>query len=80
MRKKMALLALSVVSAALVALPAVATATPAHISGTEPFTIEKGAVETTVLETTTGEKIECLKGVSGSGSWHNTTTGTLTLE
>jgi len=81
MSKKMMLLALSVVSAVLFALPAVASATPAHISATEPFTVAKGLVsEKGILETTGGEKIECLKGVSGEGSWHSTTTGTLTLE
>jgi len=74
------LLALSVVSAILFALPAIASATPAHISATEPFTVEKGAVETGVLETTGGEKVECTKGLTGSGTWHSTTTGTVTLE
>ncbi|HEU4461211.1 MAG TPA: hypothetical protein VFR75_01335 [Solirubrobacterales bacterium] len=80
MSKKMMLLALSVVSAALFALPAIASATPAHISATENFTVSKGAAETAELETTGGEKVQCHKGVTGSGSWHSTTTGTLTLE
>jgi len=80
MTKRMMLLALSVVSAILFALPAIASATPAHISATESFTVEKGAVETTILETSSGEKMECTKGVTGSGTWHSTTTGTVTLE
>jgi hypothetical protein len=80
MSKKMVFLALSVVSGALFILPAVASATPAHISATENFTVTKGVTETTTFETTSGEKFECHKGVTGVGSWHSTTTGTLTLE
>ncbi len=80
MSKKMMLLALSVVSAALFALPAVASATPAHINSADPFTVSKGATANSVLETTGGQKIECTNGVTGNGSWHSTTTGTLTLE
>jgi len=77
MNKKMMLLALSVVSAALFALPAVASATPAHISATENFTIS--GTETVTLEDDGGAKVECHSGVSGSGSFENTTTGTINL-
>ena len=80
MSKKMMLLALSVVSAALFALPTVASATPAHISATENFTVSPGAIQTVELETTAGEKYSCHGGRTGSGSWHSTTTGTMQLE
>ena len=81
MTKRMMLLALSIVSAVVFALPAIASATPAHISATENFTVSKGAaVGNFVWETTAGERTECLNGVTGSGNWHSTTTGTLTLE
>lgn len=81
MSKKMMLLALSAVAAALFALPAVASATPAHISAAENFTVTKGAVSALgLLETTGGEKVECAGGVSGTGTFENTTTGTITLE
>lgn len=79
MSKKIMLLALSVVSAALFALPAVAAATPAHLSATSTFTVSKGAVETVELETVEGEKVQCHAGVSGTGNFENTTTGTLNL-
>jgi hypothetical protein len=78
MSKKMMLLALSVVSAALFALPAIASATPAHIDKAENFTVAGGAAA--VLETTTGETITCAAGVTGSGSFENTTTGTINLK
>lgn len=81
MSKKMMLLAVSVVSLAAFVLPATASATPAHISVAEQFTVTKGAVSSNaVFETTGGEKFECHEGVSGIGSWHSTTTGTKTLE
>jgi hypothetical protein len=79
MSKKMMLLALSVVSAALFALPAVAAATTAHLSATSTFTVSKGATETVELETTGGEKVQCHSGVSGKGSFVTTTTGNLEL-
>jgi hypothetical protein len=68
-----------VVSAALFALPAVAAATSAHLSATSTFTVSKGATETVELETAGGEKVQCHAGVSGSGSFENTTTGSLNL-
>lgn len=77
----MMLLALSVVTAALFALPPVASATPAHITPIGNFTVTKGASkETATLHTAGGEKVECHKGVTGSGSFENSTTGTLNLE
>lgn len=83
MNKKMMLLALSVVSAALFALPAVAAANPAaHISATENFTVS--GTKTVLLETHSGEKVEChptaqVPAVTGTGSFENTTTGSVKL-
>ena len=77
MSKKMMLLALSVVGAALFALPAVASATPAHISATENFTISSEKAAT--LEDDGGAKVTCHNGLSGNGSFENTTTGTINL-
>lgn len=79
MNKKMMLLALSVVSAALFALPAVASATPAHINAPEAFTIS--GTETVTLEQDDGLKVEChaSTSVTGSGNFENTTTGTIQL-
>jgi hypothetical protein len=79
MSKKMMVLAFLVVSAALFALPAVAAATTAHLSATSIFTVSKGAVETVEFETTEGERLQCHGGVSGSGKFETTTTGTLNL-
>jgi hypothetical protein len=78
MSKKMMLLAISVVSAAFFVMPAVASATSAHISSAAgTFTIApNGATE---LETTGGEKVTCTGGVKGSGTFENTTTGNLNL-
>jgi hypothetical protein len=77
MSKKMMLLAISVVSAAFFVMPAVASATSAHLSATSAFTVTPNGV--TELETTGGEKITCSGGVKGSGAFQTTTTGTLSL-
>lgn len=77
MSKKMMLLALSVAVAALFALPAVASATPAHISATENFTVT--STTPTFLEDKNGSKVVCSKGVTGNGTFENTTTGSINL-
>lgn len=76
MSKKTMLLALSVISAAFFVLPALASATPAHIDATEAFNVKE--TNRVVLQTE-GQRIECHGGMSGSGSFESTTTGTLTL-
>ncbi|HKO37916.1 MAG TPA: hypothetical protein VJU14_06075 [Solirubrobacterales bacterium] len=73
--KKLMLLALGVVSAATLAIPALASALPAHIDATSTFTVNGGASTLQEKEgaATTGT------GISGSGQLTNTTTGTLNL-
>jgi hypothetical protein len=76
MSKKMIVLALSVVSAAMFALPAAASANFLHISnGTETFTIKGG---TGTVSTASGTTIHCAE-VTGSGKYETTTTGTLQI-
>src|SRR5215203_1181394 len=80
MNKKMMLLALAAVSAAMFALPAVASAgtwhlEPASGSTTITFTSHGGTAE---LRTTSGQRVHCT-GNSGSGHYENTTTGTIEL-
>lgn len=75
MNKKIMLLALAAVSAAMVALPAAASATPAHISQIDTFTVTGGAGQ---LTRTDGTHVSC-SGVGGSGSFETTTTGKVSL-
>jgi hypothetical protein len=72
--KKMMLLALAV-SASLLALPALAAATPAHMKPTANFTVSG---LNSVLKTTAGG-VTNGKSVTGNGSFENTTTGTVNL-
>jgi hypothetical protein len=74
--KKSLLLALAVVSAAMLAVPALASAQTAHIDVAENFTIAGGA--STLNET--GGLTLTGTGVTGSGTFTNTTTGTATLK
>lgn len=74
MNKKIMLLALAAVSA-LFALPGVASATPAHLSAAENFTVAGGAG---TLTRTDGNTVSCT-AVSGSGSLESTTTGSVSL-
>jgi hypothetical protein len=75
--KKMTLLALAVASVAMFALPAVASAGTWHLGGSfpAPFTVKGG---TATLGTSGGTTIHC-GSVSGSGSYENSTTGTMQL-
>jgi hypothetical protein len=77
MSKKMMLLALAAVSAAMFAMPAVASATPNHISATTAFTVHgpAGALNTTTESTKT---VTCTT-MTGSGAFTTTTGGTLSL-
>lgn len=78
MSKKMMLFALSVVSAALFALPAVASATPAHIEGLADSAFTVHAKEGS-LSTTSNETVFCAT-TTGSGELETSTTGSLNLE
>ena len=73
--KKSLLLALAAVSAALLAVPAFASAQTAHIDVAEGFTFSGGA---STLNETGGLTIKGT-GISGSGTFTNTTTGTATI-
>jgi len=78
MSKKMMLLALSAVCAALFALPAVASANPpAHLEGLKDtsFTVHAGPGS---LSTTGGETVTCTT-TTGGGKLETTTTGSLSL-
>jgi hypothetical protein len=75
MSKKMMVLALTIISAAMFALPAVVSATPLHISSTGNFTV-KGGPRT--LSTSSGTTVQCGE-VTGSGSFTTTTTGTVSM-
>jgi hypothetical protein len=75
MHKKIMLLALAAVSAAMFALPAVASAETLHVSATGSFSISGGAGD---LRTTSGLKITCT-ATSGSGVFTTTTGGNTTL-
>ncbi|HKO37919.1 MAG TPA: hypothetical protein VJU14_06090 [Solirubrobacterales bacterium] len=75
MSKKMMLLALSVVSAAMLAMPALASALPAHIDATSTFSVSGGV---SVLQEKEGSASNGT-GIGGSGAFTNTTTGTLNL-
>jgi hypothetical protein len=77
MSKKILALALSVVGVAMFALPAVASATPLHVSSTGKFTVE-GKKEGS-LSTTGGTTVKCGE-VSGNGEFTTTTGGTLSLK
>ncbi|HKO37915.1 MAG TPA: hypothetical protein VJU14_06070 [Solirubrobacterales bacterium] len=74
MKKKM-LFALSAVSAAMLAMPALASALPAHLDATSTFTISSG---TFVIQEKEGSTMHAT-GFSGSGAFTNTTTGTLNM-
>jgi hypothetical protein len=73
--KKSLLLALAVVSAAMLAVPALASAQSAHIDKTSTFSVTGGA---TTLATTSGVTTAGTS-VSGSGTFTTTTGGTLEL-
>src|SRR6476659_6092888 len=75
MAKKTKLLTLAVVSAAMLAVPALASAQTAHIDVAESFTISGGK---STLNETGGLTISGTS-ISGSGKFTNTTTGTLQL-
>jgi len=75
MAKKTKLLTLAVVSAAMLAVPALASAQTAHIDVAENFTISGGA---STLNETGGLTITG-SSISGSGTFTNTTTGTLKM-
>lgn len=75
MNRKIMLLALAAVSATMFALPTAASATDAHLSAIEDFTISGGAGS---LTRTDGQNVSCT-GLSGSGSFETTTTGTVSL-
>jgi hypothetical protein len=73
--KKSLLLALAVVSAAMLAVPALASAQTAHLSATSAFTVTGGA---STLATTSGVTTAGTS-VTGTGEFTTTTTGTLKL-
>jgi hypothetical protein len=75
MSKKMMALALAVVSAALFAMPAVASAENWHLDTTTTFSVS-GAGGT--LTSTAGLTITCT-GTSGAGTFSTTTEGTVSL-
>ena len=75
MSKKLMLLSLAAVSAAVLALPAAASAQTWHLNEAGAFTITGG---TGNLSTTSGTTIHC-GSVTGSGNYETTTTGTMTL-
>jgi len=76
MNKRMMLLALAAVSAAVFALPAVASATSNHINQAPiAFTVHGGAGN---LSTTSGSTINC-GTTTGTGNFTTTTSGTLNL-
>ncbi|HKF81827.1 MAG TPA: hypothetical protein VKB23_02550 [Solirubrobacterales bacterium] len=75
MNKKAMLLALAAISVGLMALPAIAGATTAHLSGTSTFTISGGTGQ---LVTTSGSTIHCTS-TAGSGNFTTTTSGTVDL-
>jgi hypothetical protein len=78
MSKKIMVLTLSMVCAAMFALPAAVSASLSHISnGTETFTLS-GKDHPAQLSSTSGTTISCTE-VGGSGKFETTTTGTVQL-
>jgi hypothetical protein len=75
MSKKMMVLALAVVSAALFALPAVASAQSSHISATTAFTVAGPGGN---LSSVSGTTVNCTS-TGGTGSFSTTTAGTVSL-
>ncbi len=75
MSKKIMLLALAAVSAAMFALPAVASATPNHIDKVTTFSIHGGEGN---LSTTDGKTVTCTT-TTGNGTFITTTVGTMNL-
>jgi hypothetical protein len=75
MSKKMAVLALAVVSAALFALPAVASAQSWHLSQATTFSVTGAGGN---LSTTGGTTISCTS-TTGSGSFSTTTEGSVSV-
>jgi hypothetical protein len=75
MSKKMMVLALAVVSAALFAMPAVASAQTWHLDTTSSFSVSGPGGQ---LTSTAGITITCT-GTSGSGEFSTTTEGTVSL-
>jgi hypothetical protein len=75
MSKKMMVLALAVASAALFALPAVASAQSWHLSQTTTFSVTGGQGK---LTATDGTSVTC-SSTTGSGSFSTTTAGTVSL-
>lgn len=74
--KKLMMLAFAMTGVAMFALPAVASATPAHISATSNFTLNNGGAS--FLSSAGGSTIHC-GTVSGSGAFTSTTGGSITL-
>lgn len=70
------LLSLATVSAGLLALPAFASALPAHISATTELSVSGGTGE---LKTTSGLSIHCSSLSNLGGAFTTTTTGTVRL-
>jgi hypothetical protein len=75
MSKKMMVLALAVASAALFALPAVASAQSWHLSATTSFSVTGAGGK---LTSTDGTTFTC-SSTTGSGSFSTTTAGTMSL-
>lgn len=73
--KKSVMFALAAATVALFALPAVASATPAHINATSTFTLKGG---TKMASLTGGSTFHC-GSVAGSGAFTSTTGGNITL-
>jgi len=79
MNKKLMLLALAAVSAAIFALPSVASAELAHISSTGKFTLaNKAGTNTTLTEHEKTTKVTCTQA-TGNGEFTTTTKGTITI-
>jgi len=77
MNKKLMLLALAAVSAAIFALPSVASAAFAHISSTGNFTLANEG-NTTLTEHGKTTKVTCTSA-TGTGAFTTTTEGSLTI-
>jgi hypothetical protein len=78
MNKKLMLLALAVVSAAMLAIPAVASAEVAHISSVGKFTLTSEGGNSIKEEETVNPFFTC-KTIMGTGEFTTTTTGKLQL-
>jgi len=83
MNKKILLLALAAVSAAAFVLPATAMAVeedvPLHVVPAPAAATPISSETLTTLSVASGLTIQCKKGVTGSATWENGTTGSLQL-